>query len=192
MDAFWTEYLKVLALCGTEATKTVHWTTYVTAFTTPVLALLGVLIAHRQWATARDKLRLDLFERRLAVYDTVKKTLGRMVIYGRLTVDDGGDFRIGISGSRWLFGPEVQRLLEEIWERICDHQTYEVQLESKPAEPERSELIQKNRAIKLWFNAQLGQIDQLFMPYMSFPHRSSTEGVAKKCWQHIASKFKRQ
>ena len=39
-----------------------HWTTYLSALLTPTVAVLGSLIAYRQWRLAQNKLKLDLFE----------------------------------------------------------------------------------------------------------------------------------
>lgn len=39
-----------------------YWTTYLSAFSVPAIAVLGAAIAYRQWRTAQNKLKLDLFE----------------------------------------------------------------------------------------------------------------------------------
>ncbi len=48
------------------------WTEYVRVLGTPVVALLAAsiagFIANRQWKTARNKLKLDLFDKRIAIY----------------------------------------------------------------------------------------------------------------------------
>jgi hypothetical protein len=44
------------------------------------IAILGAAIAYRQWRTARDKLRLDLFDRRMAVYSAAKTFLNVALI----------------------------------------------------------------------------------------------------------------
>ena len=47
-----------------------HWTKYITAFSVPVIASIGLLIAYRQWKTAQNKLKFELFEKRLKVYNS--------------------------------------------------------------------------------------------------------------------------
>jgi ABC-type multidrug transport system fused ATPase/permease subunit len=47
------------------------WITYLSALLTPVVAIVGATIAYRQWRTAQNKLKLDLFEKRFAVYEAV-------------------------------------------------------------------------------------------------------------------------
>lgn len=53
-----------------------HWTAYVTAVVVPVIALIAAWIAFRQWQIARNKLKLDLYDKRMAVCEVVRKTLG--------------------------------------------------------------------------------------------------------------------
>jgi hypothetical protein len=49
-----------------------HWTAYLSAWGTPIIALIaggwGGYIAWRQWHTAQNRLRLDLFDKRFAAY----------------------------------------------------------------------------------------------------------------------------
>ena len=42
------------------------------AFLTPLIAIIVAYIAYRQHLTARAKLNLDLFEKRLAVYNQAR------------------------------------------------------------------------------------------------------------------------
>lgn len=53
-----------------------HWTSYITALTIPVIAIVAAIIAYRQWRTAQSKLKLDLFEKRMVVYQAARDMLG--------------------------------------------------------------------------------------------------------------------
>lgn len=61
----------------------VHWTAYATAVVTPAVALLAVVAATyvgvRNWQTARDKLRLELFEKRWAFYEAINNAITEMI-----------------------------------------------------------------------------------------------------------------
>ena len=60
-----------------------HWTTYLTALLTPTVAVIGSLVAYRQWVLARNKLKLDLFERRFAVYEAARNLLASIMTSGK-------------------------------------------------------------------------------------------------------------
>jgi hypothetical protein len=46
-----------------------YWLKVLSALSTPAIAVLGIAIAWGQWATARSKLILDLYEHRRKIYD---------------------------------------------------------------------------------------------------------------------------
>ena len=157
-----------------------HWTAYISALATPVLAVLGVLIAYRQWATARDKLRLDLYERRLAVYQAARNLLGTVYTLGDISQDAEFAYLNGTSGSQWLFGPEVKDYLKkELWGQIIRHQGIRGELESLDRGEERKRLAQSRAELRKWFLAQDIRLDELFMPYLGFQHRNTGWGRRK-------------
>ncbi|MDP9968814.1 hypothetical protein J2W39_000037 [Variovorax paradoxus] len=56
-----------------------HWTAYVTAIGTPVVAVIAAaiagLIAYRNWRTAQNKLKLDLFDKRYKVFEELSEQM---------------------------------------------------------------------------------------------------------------------
>jgi hypothetical protein len=52
-----------------------HWTAYLTALLTPLVAIIAAYVAWRNVATARNKLKLDLFDRRLKAYDHIQDVI---------------------------------------------------------------------------------------------------------------------
>jgi len=90
-----------------------HWTAYMAALSTPMVAVLGIYIAFRQWKTAHEKLKLDLFEKRLAIYDQVTIALSRVLREGVVTTQDEADIFAGSTQSRWLLNAELADYLKE-------------------------------------------------------------------------------
>ncbi|WP_332712657.1 hypothetical protein [Pelagibacterium mangrovi] len=79
------------------------------------IALLGVLIAAFQWRTAREKLLLDLFDKRYAVYTDILHSV-RTVDFFRGS-DFTPNFRKVVDArirSAFLFGQEVTDCVKEI------------------------------------------------------------------------------
>jgi len=78
------------------------WLVYVQALGPPFVAFVfgavAAMIAWRQWKTANDKLRLDLFDRRWKVFDAVKLMVNKSAIHGDFTIEDLRDFSKGIRG----------------------------------------------------------------------------------------------
>ena len=70
--------------------------------------------ARKQWRTAEEKVRLDLFDRRLALYEELRSVVGRHLGSG---IDETAlfNFKGAISRAHFLFGPEVTKFLDERW-----------------------------------------------------------------------------
>jgi hypothetical protein len=117
---------------------------------TVFVGCLGFLIAYRQWRTAQNKLKLDLFERRLKAYEAVDKFISvHRYRFGDKT-EAARDFHEAIRSVKWLFDPafadfclgkvweDVGRMLE-LWEEI------EMLKSSDMDEPSDPELVQVRR-----------------------------------------------
>lgn len=167
-----------------------HWTAYVTAFATPVVAVLGLWIAYRQWATARDKLRLDLFERRMAIYDAFRKILGRIGHQAWVSQDDIVQYLIDVSGAKWLFEQEVADYLEnEVHENLTALLSCTMALSGNLSDEERAHRAQQEGNVLRRFSAQRARGDQLFMPYLGFRHRT---GTIRELWSRQLTKLRRR
>lgn len=147
-----------------------HWTAYITAVVIPIIALIAAWIAFRQSQIARNKLKLDLFEKRMAVYETVQKTLGTAASRGRLTPEEEVSYLAGIHSARWLFGPEVFKYLDEtLWHKIVDLDLHNSMLKEPPGE-ERSKHVRERAETLKWLVAQLKEFDKLCINYLSLKH----------------------
>lgn len=194
MSQLWTDFLSIHTWCS-QAASDPHWTAYLTAVGTPAIALVAVGIAHRQWATARDKVRLDLYDRRVAIYEAVQTAMGQMLRKGDVNQQDEQDYLIGVAGSQWLFGDEVRHFLEkEFWNQLMEHQRLVAELQDAPVGPIRGELARLRGESFKWFQNQTERVDALFMPYLSFHHlaEAKKEPLYKRLLQRVRQKMKRK
>jgi hypothetical protein len=83
-----------------------HWTAYVSALSVPVVAAFAACIAWRQWMTARNKLKFDLFERRFAFYELVLGEIGNWMSDDHHPGRQDA-FHEAQQMARWTFSPEV-------------------------------------------------------------------------------------
>jgi hypothetical protein len=81
-------------------------------FLVPIVAILGLLIAYWQWRTAQDKLKFDLFDRRMAVYEAARTFIRKVRSTGRIAPEDEFAYSSAIDGARWLFDADIERYLE--------------------------------------------------------------------------------
>ena len=148
-----------------------HWTQYLAALLTPTVAVFGLTIGYRQWRTAQNKLKLDLFERRLAIYDGIRSFISSVMTTGKTTQNYEMEFLSSTRGAKWLFGPEIIEYIDTVlWHKACDLWCLQEELQDMPAGPERTENIHKKAEIKKWLAAQLVVIDEKFAPYLALRH----------------------
>jgi hypothetical protein len=77
------------------------------------IAAIVAFIAFLQWVTARQKVVLDLFDKRFALYEELRGVIGRHVTHGVTSVEDTQKFTLAASRAQFLFGPEITSYLEE-------------------------------------------------------------------------------
>ncbi|SBV35265.1 hypothetical protein STPYR_10195 [uncultured Stenotrophomonas sp.] len=150
----------------------VHWTAYVTVLTVPVLAAVGAVIAYRQWRTAQNKLKLDLFDKRMLVYQAARDALGYIGSHGKTSHEQQIEYLTGIQTAKWLFGPEVHSYLSEtLWHKIVDLELHQSMVYDAPNDhPDRSKHIKLKAETLKWLIAQYSVLDKMCAKYMVLGH----------------------
>lgn len=94
------------------------WVEYIRALGTPIAALLGALFAayfsFRQWRTAQNKLKLELFQKRLDIFNAAMEIARLMSQEGQIDFLALQEASKGLRGVRWLYNKEVAAALYEI------------------------------------------------------------------------------
>jgi hypothetical protein len=89
------------------------WGCFSSALATPAIAAIALLIAWRQWLTARNRLKFDLFTRRLEIYESAQRFLSSIRTNGRVPSGADIQFLRETRSARWLFGEPFHKYLEE-------------------------------------------------------------------------------
>lgn len=148
-----------------------HWTTYLSALLTPTVAVLGSFIAYRQWCTAQNKLKLDLFERRIEIYDTARSFLGGAIGASKVKETLVADFLVDISSARWLLSEEIYEYFEkELSEKVQEVIFFDIEIESLPDGEERTQKVIARAELKRWLLKQRDVLDEKFSPFLQMNH----------------------
>lgn len=148
-----------------------HWTTYLSALLVPTVAVLGFIITYRQWRTAQNKLKLDLFERRFSVYDAARRLLASIMTSGKAKDEETFKFLSGTREAKWLLNADIAEYLDkQIYHKAIDLQTLDAELEGVPVGEERSANVRKQSEIKTWMLKQYEVLDEKFTPFLKLEH----------------------
>jgi|WetSurMetagenome_2_1015567.scaffolds.fasta_scaffold742950_1 hypothetical protein len=87
----------------------------INAIATPIIATSVGIIAYQQWKTNKQKLKFDLYDRRLKLYEKSMEFIGKMMIKGNQ--NDVHVFNRDVSESIFLFETdEIPNYLKEFGE----------------------------------------------------------------------------
>jgi hypothetical protein len=98
-----------------------EWVQYLQALSTPAIAVLALVIGVAQWRTAHQRAVLDLFERRMAIFDAISGVIGGVVTSGRTTAEVASAFTRARQRVDLLFGSEVPTYLEHVDQVLMQH-----------------------------------------------------------------------
>ena len=71
-------------------------------------------VAERNWKTQNEKVVLELLERRLEIYENIRKVIAEVMRSGAATDDTYWRYLNAIDQAPYLFGPEVETYLEKM------------------------------------------------------------------------------
>jgi hypothetical protein len=153
---------------------------------TALIALSAFLVGLAQWRMAREKLRLDLFERRYTIFSAAKTYLEFTFRTGRVEDQNDYEFRKETRDALFLFRSGVDTYLQRITEKLARLKWIRERTfvgpgylnlgddDDEPAAPldeaERNALLAEEQRIHNWVGDQLteGGLQEAFEPYLQF------------------------
>ncbi|MBP1152364.1 hypothetical protein JOD69_004227 [Methylocaldum sp. RMAD-M] len=120
---------------------------------------------------AQNKLKLDLFERRLTVYEAARTLLSSIMATGKAKDGEVFKFMVATREAKWLFNESVAEYLDkQLYHKAIDLQTLDAELEGVPVGEERRKNVRAQAEIKEWFMAQYEVLDEMFSPFLKLQH----------------------
>jgi hypothetical protein len=122
--------------------------------------------AHHQKRMAQAKLRLDLFDKRFAIFDAARNFLGRALFLGKVEIEDDNAFLIATSGALFLLNDELGNYLKEVQTRAAAVRFVQSELEDANTEEERTAAQTKFVAERRWLREQAAVLEVKFKPFL--------------------------
>lgn len=179
MRHFWHEVSRnwqaILTLIVSFAVALISWLQWRTAKNQWQTATKQSETAKKQWETAekqaqtaKNRLRLDLFERRITVYDALMTMAAIAIKKGDVTPEQRGVCAIATKGAEFLFNKEIDhycvRLLQEAiplhLEKVLIDQIKDAGGEQNP------QTVASYRDRMLWFNTQFDEMPKRFAEFL--------------------------
>ena len=140
------------------------------ALLTPLIAVVATYIAWQQWKTNQQKLNLDRYERRLRVYEEVRKILSIILQDAKASTDDLLKFRTSVSEADFLFGKEILIYIDEIYKRGLSlwrwTQEYRDYTQEKPEGYNHDKVVEEMHKELTWLTEQFEPAKEKFKKYL--------------------------
>jgi hypothetical protein len=127
-----------------------------------VTLLLGIVtllvtgyIAWQQWQINKNKLRLDLFDRRWAVFKAAMRLAETAVHEPTVTTNDLKEFDNAIRGVRFLFDGSLEDRCNKLRKEAVDILFENRKLEHIPVGDERTSIAKTLEGRLFWFSDQI-------------------------------------
>lgn len=157
-----------------QATVLPPWVEYVKALGTPTVALIAALIAgalaYRQWTTARNKLKLDLFDKRMEIYSLsidMLESVRSIDVPDPTAVDK---LERKLHAARWLFNRDVELFLYKL--TLATHEELKRRPTVKPemTEEDLAKLLETDSRTGSFYQMSRQSLDKIFNPFLSLKH----------------------
>ncbi len=136
---------------------------------TPIIAVVATYIAYQQWKTNKQKLGLDLYDRRLKVYEEVRQILS-IIRAGKASYEELSRFYRAVSEADFLFKSEITDYINEIYERgvnlQCWSEQYRDNTQDKPDGYNHQKIVDGKRVELKWLINQFEPAKQKFKKYL--------------------------
>ncbi len=144
-----------------------------TGLLTAIVAILGAVIAYFQFITARRKLMLDLFDRRLKVIEGIERVQGYALAHAEIDADRFNDFLSARAAARFLFDDDVQKYMQELQDDFAFLNVYDHQTIGDPALQDRVNVLRKRTEIMKQISRSPQKTAEIFGPYMKFTEKQT-------------------
>jgi hypothetical protein len=144
--------------------------TVFSALLTPAIALLAGYIAWQQWHTARNKLKLELFERRYVVYSAAIGLINSVLASGKADRQALFEFVSKTRSARFVVGQRIEKYLnDELYRRVVHLETLEAE-RSGLSDGDLVRNVQEQSSIKTWLVDQYNVLMSLFADQLTLEH----------------------
>jgi hypothetical protein len=151
----------------TQISATPTWIQISTALLTPLIALITVSILVFQYRLAKQRWRLDLYDKRYAAYWATIEYLSNIVTKKRLTYEEFKGLKTKFwkdsKDKEFLFGEDVQQFLHLIFEKGSE---LGIILNALNEDEKNEQNINLKKESVSWFSKQLEESSVLFRNYL--------------------------
>jgi hypothetical protein len=142
--------------------------TTLSGFLTPVIAILAVMIAYHQYKIQAYRVRMDLFDRRLKIYNAIMDFMNHIRRHGDAGNDQIFELIKQTVDSKFLFKGKIKLHIDSLLQKALALQEVNKQLANPSllVGDERTRLVKEMTIHFKSLREQYNQTDELFAKYI--------------------------
>jgi len=146
-----------------------------------IIGVAGINFAYQQWKINlqnakinEDKLRLDLFDKRLSIYNSIMDLINIIVTSGGVTNEEISKFRYRTRETNFFFDKDIIDYVEEVYQSAVKFQSIEGKFQNMDSfidgrqKEDMNELADRRTKAMEWFGDQFYQCRNIFEKYIGF------------------------
>lgn len=141
---------------------------YILSFVTIVIGVFVAFVGYQQYCINRERFKLDLFEKRFAVYKGIQVFLTYILINAKFEMAELFKFRANTQDAIFLFGEDVTNYISLVDKKALEFWSLSEELEGLPIGEERSKACKEKTCLLKWLIDELPQLKDIFSPYLKF------------------------
>ena len=127
-----------------------------------------VYVALQQFFLAREKFKLELFEKRFAIFAATRKLLSIILTEANLTLAQLFEYRAAVAEAAFLFDSDITNYLDEIDKKALRFHFTNDRIRQQPAVENYQQFVDENFQLLTWLTDELSQLKGRFAPYLKF------------------------
>jgi len=135
-------------------------------FATVLIAVFAVYVAYRQYILGREKLKLDLFDKRFAVFAATRRFLTLILQNANVSMEQFFEYRAGVAEATFLFDNDIVGYLKSIDEKALLLMTTRETMKPLPEGEARTKATKEVWETVKWLTDQLPELKIKFAPYL--------------------------
>jgi hypothetical protein len=133
---------------------------------TVIIAALALFIAYFQWVTAHQRIVLDLFEKRLRLFNSIELVIAQVLRDAETSPETLRTFLQAEADARFLFGDDVQEELRLLGYDLEFLQTYSKAVIDDPDLPDRDNIFRERWDVLKRMDVWPGRLARTFDAYI--------------------------
>jgi hypothetical protein len=141
---------------------------YILSFITIFIGVFVAFVGYQQYSVNKERFKLDLFEKRFNVYDSIRVLLIHMLSGAVLEPERLFKFRADTEDALFLFKEDVTNYIKLVDKKAVEYINMPEKLRAFPEGELKSKVREEKICLMNWILKQQPQLQEVFAPYLKF------------------------